>query len=158
MNYYLNTNCNFSEIHFCYINSVLIIGFFVIFALILASLISLGFCFCEKLAIELIYCTHAALFVQINPPAVFQGMKLLSVYCSIAQICITEIRIILWFLIGIKTIMKQNYGHDYFGLVSALGSVYINSGSIIAIRILIPHKKSRLNCCHIDSFLLLRLG
>lgn len=56
-----------------------------------------------------------------------------------------------------KKIMKQNYGH-YFGLVSALGSVYINSGSTIAIRILIPHKKSRLNCCHIDSFLLLRLG
>lgn len=54
-----------------------------------------------------------------------------------------------------KKIMKQNYGHDYFGLVSALGSVYINSGSIIAIRILIPHKKSRLNCCHI---LLLCLG
>lgn len=51
--------------------------------------------------------------------------------------------------------MKQTYGHDYFGLVSALGSVYINSGSTTAIRILIPHKKSRLNCCHI---LLLRLG
>lgn len=29
---------------------------------------------------------------------------------------------------------------------------------MIAIRIRIPHKKPRLNCCHIDSSLLLRLG